>query len=195
MSESGNSQTPQQRIADILRQQNPLHNIMGRPAATSVTRYILAVDPGNERSAYALLEAGSLRPIAAAIVPNDELLHIIAGNQFIEKEVTDFAIEMVASYGMAVGAEVFETVFWIGRFYAAADQYAARYRIKRMDVKMHLCHNSRAKDTNIRQALIDRFGGVGTKKTPGWFYGFKADIWAAYAVGVTFAENKGRQEP
>ena len=95
---------------------------------------------------------------------------------------------MIASYGMAVGATVFETVFWIGQFYAAAQQYNNRSRIKRMDVKMNLCHTSRAKDGNIRQALIDRFGIVGTKKAPGWFYGFKADMWAAYAVGVTYAD-------
>ena len=114
------------------------------------------------------------------------MLELIAGHT--DKPATDFVIEMVASYGMAVGETVFETVFWIGQFYAAAGQYRTRYRIKRMEVKMNLCHNSRAKDANIRQALIDRFGIVGTKKAPGWFYGFKADMWAAYAVGVTYRD-------
>ena len=149
--------------------------------------YIFAVDPGNEQSAYTILEDGSLRPVAAAIVPNSALLDIIANHP--GKDNTRFAVEMVASYGMAVGKTVFDTVFWLGRFYEAANGYAARDRVYRMDIKMHLCHNSRAKDANIRQALIDRFGEVGTKKAPGWFYGFKADMWAAYAVGVTYAEN------
>ena len=45
------------------------------------------------------------------------------------------------------------------------------------------------KDGNVRQALIDRFGVVGTKKDPGWFYGFHADIWQAYAVGVTYMDR------
>ena len=103
----------------------------------------------------------------------------------------EVVIEMVACYGMAVGAEVFETVFWIGRFWEIARRDIGVTRLYRKDVKMHLCNSMRAKDGNIRQALIDKLGAPGTKKNPGPTYGIKADIWAALAVAVTFAETKG----
>lgn len=92
---------------------------------------------------------------------------------------------MIASYGMPVGKEVFDTCVWIGRFIENSTGYSYVYR---KDEKMNLCHSMKAKDSNIRQALIDRFGVVGTKKNPGWFYGFKADVWQAYAVGVTYLD-------
>jgi hypothetical protein len=52
----------------------------------------------------------------------------------------------------------------------------------------------RAKDSNIRQSLVDRFApgernyGKGTKAKPGFFYGFAADAWQAYALGVTYLD-------
>lgn len=74
---------------------------------------------------------------------------------------------MIASYGMSVGKEVFETCVWIGRFteLAVLQNIDVEY-IYRAEEKMNLCHTMKAKDTNIRQALIDRFGVVGTKKNP-----------------------------
>jgi hypothetical protein len=153
---------------------------------------ILAIDPGNKESAYVVLDE-NLKPIEFAKVNNDVLRDRI---KFLYRdyEISFAAIEMIASYGMAVGKEVFDTCVWIGRFYENIERYLEiepKY-IYRKDEKMNLCQSMKAKDTNIRQALIDRFAqhdfknGKGTKKNPDWFYGFKADIWAAYAVGVTY---------
>ena len=95
------------------------------------------------------------------------------------------AIEMIASYGMAVGREVFETCVWIGRFKQAYPDPDAVKLVYRKDVKLHLCGSARAKDANIRQALIDKLGPVGTKKAPGPLYGVTSHAWAAVAVAVT----------
>ena len=96
---------------------------------------------------------------------------------------------MIASYGMPVGKEVFETCVWIGRFIQARTCQPFCY-IYRKEEKINLCGSMKAKDSNIRQALIDRFGEVGTKKQQGFFYGFKKDIWAAFAVGCTYLDKK-----
>lgn len=134
----------------------------------------------------------SLRPLEFKKMGNDAVLRRISQLTDMHGEFT-FAVEMVASYGMPVGREVFETCFWAGMFWQAANVQDRRL-IYRLDEKLNLCHDSRAKDANIRQALIDRFasgtpnGGKGTKKAPGWFYGFSADVWQAYAVGVTCAD-------
>ena len=96
-------------------------------------------------------------------------------------------IEMVASYGMAVGETVFETVFWIGRFFQAYDGKA--HRLYRKDVKMHLCHSMRAKGSNITQALRDRFGEKPTKTRPNPIFGdikLKGHEWQAFALAVTW---------
>lgn len=74
---------------------------------------------------------------------------------------------MIASYGMAVGKEVFKTCVWIGRFKEIAlSRLKETKYIYRKDEKINICHSMKAKDSNIRQALIDRFGPVGTKRNP-----------------------------
>ena len=59
---------------------------------------------------------------------------------------------------------------------------------------MFLCGTPRAKDTNIRQRVIDIFpatgGGktpqIGTKKEPGPLYGVTSHCISALAVGLTY---------
>lgn len=149
---------------------------------------ILAIDPGPKESAYAILDK-NLKPVIFHKLSNEELLERIRRQNPTNLErVNHVAIEMIASYGMAVGKEVFETVYWIGRFWEAIKFTDKMQFIYRKDEKMNLCHSMKANDSNIRQALIDRFGPVGTKKNPGWFYGVSKDVWAAIAVGVTYSD-------
>lgn len=151
---------------------------------------ILAIDPGNKESGYVYLDR-DLKPIEFGKIENDELLHYIIEENF---NMGYAAIEMVASYGMAVGKEVFDTCVWIGRFYEAIESTTAiePQFVYRKDEKINLCHSMKANDSTITQALVDRFAygvrnhGKGTKEEKGWFYGFKKDIWQAYAVGVTY---------
>ena len=149
---------------------------------------ILSIDPGPIESAYVILK-DDLSIQEFAKLKNDDLLGIIPC-VFYNNHAKHFAIEAIASYGMAVGQEVFDTCFWSGRFWESAQNFKnVKYqKIYRKDEKMNLCHSMKANDSNIRQALIDRFGVVGVKANKGWFYGVSKDVWAAIAVGVTYSD-------
>jgi hypothetical protein len=146
---------------------------------------ILAIDPGPTESAYVLWDGA--RPVEFGKVPNGELIARLAGD--LGGICNRAAIEMIASYGMAVGREVFETCVWIGRFMEAFGAQRCD-RLTRNEVKNHICHSSKAKDSNIRQALIDRLGAPGTKAKPGATYGVSKDVWAACAVAVTWWDRQ-----
>jgi hypothetical protein len=159
---------------------------------------VLAVDPGSTQSA--LVWYDGVRPRDGVIVPNDEAKRVIyraaTTSGGLHENAPTMCVEQVESFGMAVGREVFETVWWSGRFAEAWERGMLRAdRMPRREVKLHLCGNSRAKDANIRQALIDKFGGskaeaIGLKASPGPLYGIKADLWAALAVAVTWWETR-----
>lgn len=157
---------------------------------------ILAVDPGPEQSAWVLYDTQTGQPYSFGLERNAQ----------VRQRMMDFSsdvlvLEMIASYGMPVGAEVFETCRWIGRLEEMwrRTHSGSVETIYRQQVKLHLCGQARAKDSNIRQALIDRFGpgrekAIGTKASPGPLHGFKADLWAALAVAVTWADQNSPSE-
>jgi hypothetical protein len=146
---------------------------------------IFAIDPGPAQSGYAVMSRAAT-VLASGVLDNADMLRMLIG---YEASGATLAVEMIASYGMPVGREVFETCVWVGRFVQAwhPRQHELVYR---KDVKLHLCGSPRAKDANIRQALIDRLGAPGTKGKPGPTYGVKSHAWPALAVAVTVADSR-----
>lgn len=152
---------------------------------------ILAIDPGTTRSAWVQMDTARTLELFG-IEDNDDMLDTIHSG-WVCGAYDAVVVEKVESFGMAVGVEVFETVWWSGRFTQAAHP-APVHRIGRKAVKLHLCGSVRAKDANIRQALIDRYGGISATKKGGALYGVSKDVWAALAVGVTWLDQHPQED-
>jgi hypothetical protein len=157
---------------------------------------ILALDPGPTETGYCAYDGANV--LTSGVFPNDEILNLFKEKHNLFKDDRYLlAIEMIASYGMPVGREVFETCVWVGRYQQAWHAPGKVLLVYRKEVKMHLCGSPRAKDGNIRQALLDLFprsgGGktpqIGTKAQPGPLYGMATHAWAALGVAVTCAHN------
>ena len=160
---------------------------------------ILAIDPGTTESAYVLLVDGKIDRFAK--LPNADMLKMI---QCVKWNCFDHAvcvIEEVRSYGMAVGQEVFRTVFWTGMFAHAWGEVNLRF-LGRKQVIIHVCGQPKAKDANVRQAMLDRWGPakieretigndrkgkpvVKKVKIDGPTAGISKDVWAALAIAST----------
>jgi hypothetical protein len=162
---------------------------------------ILSIDPGPTESAWVLWQPDPPRVLGHAIEENPTLRNRLrnpytrnpyaAADHFASTDMV--ALEcMVSSRGMPVGAETLTTMRWVGIFEGAwmQDRWDASLcqLVSRDKVKLHLCGRMQARDSNIRQALIDRFGAPGTKAKPGILHGLRADEWQALAVGVYVAD-------
>lgn len=153
-----------------------------------VSERILAIDPGTTQSGWAEWESGTLH--WCGINDNKDVL-TRCWLAVRDCPLSVLVIEQVESYGMIVGRDVFETIRWSGRFEEAAlgRERSAIY-LPRREVKLALCNDSRAKDKNIRAALLEKFGPLPTKKTgpvPHWgIHRPKSHIWSAVALAVTY---------
>lgn len=164
---------------------------------TSETQ-ILAIDAGTIESGYAIMQFldDDLKLLAFGKTANAHLMQIVKSERYDQ-----LVYEQFQSFGMAVGESTIEAIIWNGRFIQAAiDNNRPVDRVYRKEEKLCLCNSLRARDSNIRQALIDRYAktdfknGKGTKKEPDVFYGVGKDVWSAIAVGVTFMEKEKEKE-
>jgi len=165
---------------------------------------LLAIDPGSTASGWVLFDPETSLPVMSGKTDNEELITLLrdhTGWLWQPTELYDHVvIEWSQPRGMLGSAQWFETLWWAGRFTEAARPLPVD-RLDRDVIKRHLCGRTNVNDTQIRAALIDRYGGiggkakaVGRKNTPGPLYGIKTDAWAALAVAVTFIEQMFHEE-
>jgi hypothetical protein len=152
---------------------------------------ILAIDPGTTETAYVVLVDDEIAEFEKD--ENEEVRQRVA--QLLDKKLVDHVvIEMVKSYGMRVGADIFETCVYIGELKRTAeDRGATVHRMGRKEVVLEVCRSPRASDGDVIQAMKDRWGEPGTKKTPGATYGIKDDIWQALGLATAFKDIKSRE--
>lgn len=146
---------------------------------------ILALDPGPNETGFVLIwREGGI--ISKGVKPNDFILNLIDST---DQSETMIAVETISSYGKMVGNDIFDTCIWVGRFIQSANYPEEVSKVSRRDVKLHICGTTRAKDKDIRAALIERCGEPGTKKNPGPTHGIASHAWAALAVALTVKDT------
>lgn len=163
-------------------------------------RYLVSIDPGTTESGVCIIDTEDFRPIAFTKIINEELPFWVLKNNpekgtFINMEAV---IERMYNPKSA-SSHVFLTCEWIGRFDVELHDLGITKRsyILRWEEYKYLCGKEYSRnDRGVKNALVDRFAygeknyGKGTVKTPGWFHGFGNDIWAAYAIGVSFIDKE-----
>lgn len=141
---------------------------------------ILAIDPGTTHSG--VVEWANGISYCNAAMENGELMIRLREGAWAGSRIV---CEWIQFMGMKAGREVFETCRFVGRIeeIAASRGVTVEY-IQRPTIKTRLCGTPRAKDPNVRAALIDRLGPVGTRKCPGPLYGVSSHAWASLAVAI-----------
>ena len=159
---------------------------------------ILGVDPGLRVSGYVLLAGDSVE--ASGVLPNEEILASVLPCAC--EPGTLLAVEEMGGQGRFVGLDELRTVRWSGRFeerWIALCGYNGlpvdlRF-VLRSTVKARILGRANGKDAQIRQALIDLWGGEeaalgpkGQKKRKGVepirgpLYGVSSHAWSALAA-------------
>lgn len=154
---------------------------------------VIAIDPGTTHSGVILMDCLDEQPLFKEHMKNTELITWLKE----QSQIDVLLLEWIESYGMAVGRETFETCHFIGKLALTAKLHGIPeiYHVGRKSIKMHHCNSTRAKDANIRQSLIDKYGLPGTKKAQGVTYGISGHIWPAYALATYYFERTQINQP
>lgn len=144
---------------------------------------ILAIDPGSTRSAWVLLEAGE--PTQHAIDDNAEVLRRLRESGRLANLVV--VIEDIEPRQQPLGRDVADTLRWVGRLMEAARPLPVHLVTRRAVTAHHVDGGTRAADSRIRAALIDRYG-PGSERRGGPLAGIRADMWSALAIALYWAD-------
>lgn len=134
---------------------------------TTVMALCLAIDPGNEYSGWVVFEpmdgVPNIKILDYDKSPNN-LVRLLCG--YKSNPDGTLVVETPRSQGMPASNQLFETCVWVGRFLQAWGGYWT-YAF-RDEIKLYMCGSAKARDANVRQSLVERWGGqnraIGGKK-------------------------------
>lgn len=133
----------------------------------------IGLDPGTKQTGWCVFDPEGEIVLLAGHDDNERILEMLDLLRMKDAVV----MESFAAQGMPLGESSLETVRWEGRF---IERHRGKVnRITRREVKVELCNSARAKDANIRQALVDLYAhgfgnhGYGTKAEPSPLYCMK----------------------
>jgi hypothetical protein len=153
---------------------------------------ILAIDPGTTTSGVVSYCAFSQRvEWAKSDMPNEGVLVAVRdGNYDL------LACESIEAMYAHVGKETIRTIRFTGRIEEAGNAIGKPARLlSTHDVKKLVCGTASAKDSAVRQAIIDRLGAPGTKGEKGATYGVTKHAWRALALALTIELNLNENSP
>lgn len=153
---------------------------------------VVGCDPGYRETALVSFNGESI--VAHVTLPNEAILEALSHHAKGPENVLVVEQMQLFTSNYGVGQEVFDSVFWSGRFVQAWTP--GRWdRILRAKVRGHL-GASKGGDAAVRAALIARFGpykevAIGNKKKPGPCFGIAGHEWQALAVAVVWFDQNG----
>lgn len=165
-----------------------------------MTGLLLSIDPDPTGGSWILLDETFGIVDHGYQTPIDELTGWVMFEGARQTLINTVLVEGIQAYGMPVGASTFETVKNIGEIRSVCrDRFEFDDTLTRPKIKAALCNSVRAKDSNVRQAVIDLYppdgGGktpqIGVKAQPGPLYSIKGDEFAALAVGLVWLAQRG----
>lgn len=146
---------------------------------------VIGIDPGTRQSAYLVWDRQAKEVLEKGTLENAAFIERLAKYPYLYP----IGLEMVQNFGSPMSNEVIETIVFTGRIIQLWHSKGARlHRMFRSHVKTQICRDSKAKDSWVRQALIDGWGPIGKKDSPGPLYGVVEHEWQALAAAVVATE-------
>lgn len=150
----------------------------------------LAIDPGPEESGWVVISE-DYTPVMFDKEPNRQLLDRM---DWFKASITDAVIEQPVCMRFS-GASISDTAIVAGMFAGilTLKECLPVYLVNRAKVRGKICGKG-GNDSKVINAMADRFApgvsnrGKGKKDDRGFFYGFTADVWQAFALGVVLKD-------
>jgi hypothetical protein len=144
---------------------------------------ILGIDPGPRQSAYAFWVTDERRVYPVETLANEDFLFKM---RFYKPDIV--VIEDVAFYGKVLNKETFETLKMIGRL---QEIFPEHILVTFPTKALHFCGRRNGVSSGmIAQVIQGNYGGKGTVKQPGPFYGVKGHEWDAVACAIFYLEDR-----